>query len=105
MKRRDFLRHLLDHGCRFVREGAEHSIWEDPATNRRASIPRHSEIPEFTAARISKHLGVPIYSFNPVPFVEQAGESHDTRSMSSPPGAQGRGTMRPAVEADGSLRP
>ena len=60
MKRRDLLRHLRQHGCQFVREGGEHSIWENPATHRRASVPRHSEIPEFTAARICKQLGVPV---------------------------------------------
>ena len=62
MKRRDLLRHLSQHGRRFVREGGEHSIWEDPATNRRTSVPRHREIPEFTAARICKQLGIPVPS-------------------------------------------
>ena len=60
MKRRDLLRHLRQHGCRLVREGSEHSIWENPATHRRTSVPRHSEILEFTAARICKQLGVPV---------------------------------------------
>lgn len=50
MKRKDLLAHLLRHGCRFVREGADHSIWENPA---------HREIPEFTASRICKQLGIP----------------------------------------------
>jgi mRNA interferase HicA len=45
MKRRDLLRHMTQHGCRFVREGGEHSIWENPATNRRTSVPRHREVP------------------------------------------------------------
>jgi mRNA interferase HicA len=58
MKRRDLLRVLRQHGCRLVREGAEHSIWENPETNRRASVPRHREIPEFTVERICKQLGV-----------------------------------------------
>ena len=60
MKRRDLLRHLRQHGCQVVREGGERSIWENPATHRRASVPRHTEIPEFTAARICKQLGVPV---------------------------------------------
>jgi len=60
MKRRDLLRQLRQHGWRLVREGGEHSIWENPATNRRASVPRHSEIPEFTTSRICKQLGVPV---------------------------------------------
>jgi predicted RNA binding protein YcfA (HicA-like mRNA interferase family) len=59
MKRRDFLRYLQDHGCRFVREGGEHSIWENPAAKRRTAIPRHREIPEYTVARICKQLGIP----------------------------------------------
>jgi mRNA interferase HicA len=58
MKRRDLLHYLRQHGCQLVREGAEHSIWENPATNRRASVPRHREIPGFTAERIFKQLGV-----------------------------------------------
>jgi len=60
MKRRDLLRHLRQHGCRPVREGGELSIWENPATHRRTSVPRHSEILEFTAVRICKQLGVPV---------------------------------------------
>ena len=47
MKRRDLLRHLRQHGWRLVREGGEHSIWENPTTHRRTSVPRHSEILEF----------------------------------------------------------
>ena len=62
MKRRDLLRHLLQHGCRFVREGGDHSIWENPANGRRAAVPRHREIPKYTAAEIGKQLGVPIPS-------------------------------------------
>jgi predicted RNA binding protein YcfA (HicA-like mRNA interferase family) len=59
MKRRDLLRHLTAHGCRFVREGGEHSIWENPANGRRASIPRHRELSDYTSGRICEHLGVP----------------------------------------------
>ncbi len=59
MKRRDLLYHLSQQGCRFVREGGEHSIWENPVINRRTSVPRHREIPDFTVARICKQLSVP----------------------------------------------
>ncbi len=62
MKRHDLLRHWSQHDCRFVREGGEHSIWENPATNRRTSVPRHREILEFTAARICKQLDIPVPS-------------------------------------------
>ncbi|MDE0131241.1 MAG: type II toxin-antitoxin system HicA family toxin [Candidatus Tectomicrobia bacterium] len=59
MKRRDLLRHLHQHGCRLLREGGEHSIWENPATHQRTSIPRHGEIPRFTVLRICKQLMAP----------------------------------------------
>jgi len=60
MKRRDLLRHLSLHDCPLVREGGKHSIWEDPTTRPRTSVPRHREIPEFTAMHICKQLGVPL---------------------------------------------
>ena len=59
MKRRDLLQHLRQYGCRFVREGKEHSIWENPATRCRTSVPRHREIPDYTAERICKQLNIP----------------------------------------------
>jgi mRNA interferase HicA len=59
MKRRDLLEHLRRHGCRFVREGSDHSIWDNPANRRRTSIPRHREIVEYTARKICRQLGVP----------------------------------------------
>jgi hypothetical protein len=35
---------------------ADHSIWENPAVKRRTSVPRHREIPDFTASRICTQL-------------------------------------------------
>ncbi|MEK7399253.1 MAG: type II toxin-antitoxin system HicA family toxin [Candidatus Poribacteria bacterium] len=59
MKRRDLLNHLRQYGCRFVREGEEHSIWENPLTNHRSSVPRHREILNYTAEKICMQLGIP----------------------------------------------
>jgi len=59
VKRRDLLKHLRQHGCRFVREGGDHSIWENPANGRRTAVQRHREIPEYTAKRICKQLEIP----------------------------------------------
>jgi len=59
MKRRELLNHLCKHGCQFVREGEEHSIWENPKIKHRTSVPRHREIPDYTADRICKQLGIP----------------------------------------------
>jgi predicted RNA binding protein YcfA (HicA-like mRNA interferase family) len=62
MKRRDLLRHLLQHGRQLVREGGEHSIWENRAVTRRTWVPRHREVPEYTAGRICKQLGISLRS-------------------------------------------
>ena len=59
MKRLDFLRHLRECGCFFVREGGSHSWWENPILNKRSSVPRHSEINDYLAKKICKDLGIP----------------------------------------------
>lgn len=59
MKRRDLINHLQKYGCQLVREGGSHSIWENSTTKNRTAVPRHREIPEFTAARICKQLEIP----------------------------------------------
>ena len=58
MKRQDLIRHLLQNGCLLAREGRAHSIWENPVANRRSSVPRHREIPDYTARAICRQLGI-----------------------------------------------
>lgn len=62
MKRPDLLLHLRQQGCQLLRDGGEHSIWENPSNGRRISIPRHRQINDFTAASICRQLGVPFPS-------------------------------------------
>lgn len=59
MKRVDLLRHLERHGCAFRREGAEHTLYWNPATGARSSVPRHREVNDITARRICRDLGIP----------------------------------------------
>ncbi|MGD9633125.1 MAG: type II toxin-antitoxin system HicA family toxin [Pirellulales bacterium] len=59
MKRRDFIRHLEQHGCTLDREGARHTIYRNPANGRCAPVPRHREIKETTARTICNQLEVP----------------------------------------------
>jgi mRNA interferase HicA len=58
VKRRELIRHLTALGCRLVREGANHSWWQNPAANRRSVVPRHTEINRFLARKICRDLGV-----------------------------------------------
>jgi mRNA interferase HicA len=58
MKRTKLLKHLHSHGCMFVREGGNHTIY----TNRdgdRKTIPRHPEIKPNTIRKICKDLDIP----------------------------------------------
>ena len=60
MKRRALVRHLEDHGCELLREGANHSIFVNRATRKTSTVPRHSEINDDLARKICKDLGIPV---------------------------------------------
>ncbi|MFN5321657.1 MAG: type II toxin-antitoxin system HicA family toxin [Planctomycetota bacterium] len=59
MKRRDLIRHLIDHGCELVREGGNHSWWQNTETGRRTDVPRHTEISDYLCRKICRDLGIP----------------------------------------------
>ncbi|MCG8450068.1 MAG: type II toxin-antitoxin system HicA family toxin [Pirellulales bacterium] len=58
MKRRDLIRHIVDHGCVFIREGANHSWWGNPVNGQRSAVPRHKEISNVLARKICRDLGI-----------------------------------------------
>jgi mRNA interferase HicA len=59
MKRLHLLRYLEAQGCRFVREGGNHTVYVNPLTRKVSAIPRHREINEFLAVKICKDLDIP----------------------------------------------
>ena len=59
MKRRDLISHLTAHGCVLDREGGNHSFWWNPATNRKAAVPRHTEVNNNTAKQLCREFGIP----------------------------------------------
>jgi mRNA interferase HicA len=59
VKRRDLIRHLEQHGCELLREGANHSIYVNRAAGKTSAVPRHAEINNDLAKKICKDLGVP----------------------------------------------
>ncbi|MFN7941622.1 MAG: type II toxin-antitoxin system HicA family toxin [Thermoanaerobaculia bacterium] len=59
MKRRDLVRHLVEHGCELLREGGNHSIFVHRPNRKSSSVPRHSEINEHLARKICRDLGLP----------------------------------------------
>jgi len=59
MKRHELLRHLRFHGCILKREGARHSLYQNPANGVVEAVPRHVEIDNRLAAKICKRLEIP----------------------------------------------
>lgn len=49
---------LHPRACILVRHGKRHDVYQNPATNRRAPVPRHREIAETLCAVICKQLGL-----------------------------------------------
>lgn len=59
MKRLDLIRHIEAHGCEFLREGGNHTIYVNRLSQRVSAIPRHREINNFLARKICRDLQVP----------------------------------------------
>ena len=60
MKRLELVRHPERHGCEFLREGGNHTIYVSRPKKKVSSVPRHREILEFTERKICKDLDVPL---------------------------------------------
>ena len=58
MKRVDLIRHLESQGCRLLREGANHSVYVNPADRKTSTVPRHREVDEFLARKICRDLQI-----------------------------------------------
>jgi mRNA interferase HicA len=59
MKRRHLIRHLERNGCRFLVEGANHTVYFNPVNRKCSTVPRHREIIDFTAKKICRDLEIP----------------------------------------------
>jgi len=56
MKREKLLEKVHKLGAIFIRHGKKHDIYQNPRTHEFTSIPRHSDINEYTAKGIIKKL-------------------------------------------------
>jgi hypothetical protein len=59
MKRVDLIRHLEHHGCEFLREGNNHTVYVNRSARRSSSVPRHREVNDFLARKICADLQIP----------------------------------------------
>jgi len=58
MKRKELIKHLIYNNCRFLREGARHTVYFNPQSRKTSTIPRHNEIPDLLAKKICKDLDI-----------------------------------------------
>ena len=58
MKRKDVIRELEHAGCVLHRHGSRHDIYRNPATEKKAPVPRHREISDGLYRLIRKQLGL-----------------------------------------------
>jgi len=59
MKRIDLIRYLEQHGCEFMRQGSNHTIYVNRKARRSSAVPRHRELNDFLARKICDDLLVP----------------------------------------------
>jgi mRNA interferase HicA len=59
VKRRDLIRHLEEHGCEFLREGGNHTLYINRTLKKASTVPRHNEINKDLVKKICKDLQVP----------------------------------------------
>jgi len=59
MKRRDLIQHLEAHGCTFLREGGNHTVYVNLSKRKVSTVPRHREINEELARKICRDLEIP----------------------------------------------
>ncbi|MBF0337973.1 MAG: type II toxin-antitoxin system HicA family toxin [Nitrospirae bacterium] len=58
MKRREFIREIVNLGCYLKQHGSNHDIYVNPRNGRKAPVPRHTEIKESLCDLIKKQLGL-----------------------------------------------
>lgn len=58
MKRKDLVKYILSKGCVLSREGGKYSVFSNPATKKEIPLTRHPEVPDFSARKICRELGI-----------------------------------------------
>jgi predicted RNA binding protein YcfA (HicA-like mRNA interferase family) len=56
MKKRQVIETMRSVGGSFVRQGAEHEVWECPCGQHKTAVPRHNQITAGVVASIQKQF-------------------------------------------------
>lgn len=60
MKIKNFLRHLQHNHCLQIREGGNHSIFQNYVNKKISSVPRHKEVKNNLVKKICRDLEIPV---------------------------------------------
>jgi predicted RNA binding protein YcfA (HicA-like mRNA interferase family) len=60
MRTTNFIKHLQKNNCLLIREGGNHSIFQNEENKKISSVPRHKEIKNNLARKICKDLEIAI---------------------------------------------
>lgn len=58
MKTNNFIKYLSDQNCKLIREGGNHSIFQNQLSKKISSIPRHKEVKNNLVRKICKDLDI-----------------------------------------------
>ena len=58
MKYNKFIKYLHENNCYKLREGGNHTMFKNKINNKKAAVPRHSDVHELLCKKICKELGI-----------------------------------------------
>lgn len=58
MKTINFIRYLKNHNCILLREGGNHSVFQNDLNKKISSVPRHKEVKNNLVRKICKDLEI-----------------------------------------------
>ena len=58
MKRQKLIKHPKQHKCILLREGANHSIYQNPKNKKQTAVGRHSELSDLLCNKVCKQLEI-----------------------------------------------
>lgn len=59
MKRNALIKHLKNHNCVLIREGGNHSIYQNLINQKKSAVGRHQELSNLLCKKICKQLEIP----------------------------------------------
>jgi len=59
MKQNKLLKHLREHGCVLLREGANHAIYQNATNGKQSAVGCHKALSDLLCQKVCQPLGMP----------------------------------------------